>query len=214
MATDHAPARSTGSRVDLSPLDAQLQGKDISDGILSTQYYFATAEVSAQELLRLARTQQLLAEAKSSHRLNLYQKSVIGLPLLDERSRFTKFWRQLMMLIDLTYTTFYIPITLALYSRYGTTTREAMVLFTVDAVTGAFFAFNMVQQLHVRVRVAAGFYQLLVQYGQGIAYIYRQKGTFWLDLATTVPWMMQLVMPFLAPTPSRILASIMLMLRL
>lgn len=60
-------------------------GKDISDAILSTQYYFATAEVSAQELLRLARTQQLLAEAKSSHRLNLYQKSVFGLPLLDER---------------------------------------------------------------------------------------------------------------------------------
>jgi hypothetical protein len=51
----------------------------------------------------------------------------------------------------------------------------ARVLFAIDAVTGTFFAFNMVQQLHVRVRVAAGFYQLLVQYGQGIAYLYRVK---------------------------------------
>jgi len=40
------------------------------------------------------------------------------------------------------------------------------------------------------------------------------QGTFWLDLATTVPWLMQLVVPFLSPTPSRILTSIMLMLRL
>lgn len=35
------------------------------------------------------------------------------------RSRAVRWWGRLMLLVDLTYTTFYIPITLVLYERYN-----------------------------------------------------------------------------------------------
>jgi hypothetical protein len=41
------------------------------------------------------------------------------------RSRVSAAWLQLMMLIDLSYTTFYIPFTLVLFERYDEASRDA-----------------------------------------------------------------------------------------
>lgn len=40
------------------------------------------------------------------------------------RSRILSWWKRIMMFIDLTYTTFYIPLTLVMWERYQITYSE------------------------------------------------------------------------------------------
>lgn len=116
------------------------------------------------------------------------------------------------------------------------------MLFVVDVVTGFFFAANMLHALHVPARVCAGYYQLLVSNGWGVATLYRTKvcvrggcvamrawhttaadmlpcccqGTFWIDLATTLPWVMQLLAPAFSSNKAaaKSLLAVMMLLRL
>ena len=75
---------------------------------------------------------------------------------------------------------------------HATTTQQRSVI--VDLVAGGLFVADALVHLHSPYTATADYATTHVTTGAGVFYLYRTKGTFWVDLCAALPFFAQLVL--------------------
>ncbi|KXZ51272.1 hypothetical protein GPECTOR_13g759 [Gonium pectorale] len=116
-----------------------------------------------------------------------WTRSIFGLPLLRPYHPLCLFWMSVMMLVDLTWTAFGVPVNVAFCSiDYGATRKTACT--GTDLAFGLVYFLNLIFSFQMGVMVVNGHRKKAVMDGRRLAHYYIRHGRFVLDLAAAVPF--------------------------
>ncbi|GAB4813507.1 hypothetical protein N2152v2_000553 [Parachlorella kessleri] len=114
-------------------------------------------------------------------------RSIFGLPLLSCCTRWYRLWSMWILILDLTYSAFLLPISVG----FLVNDLEWTWACIVDLVAGVFFAAELVLGFHVTFVVRTGGRRREVMDGRHVALYYMRHGSFAQDLLSTLIWVVQ-----------------------
>ncbi len=150
-------------------LDAWLRGMPHGDGALPA--LDKTLEANGREFPALA------AAARRRPR-----PSLIRVRVFDPLSRFALFWGVATTVMDLTYTSFIVPLSIAFNSGYSITAFNVL-----DAIGNTLYLVDVVVEFQVGFIARWDTQRATVLDGPAAARFYIRHGTFWVDIAALVP---------------------------
>jgi len=115
-------------------------------------------------------------------------RSVCGIPVLDPRSPIVTVWSYIIMWVDLIYTAFLVPISVAFLA--GDTTSP---LAWIDFVAGLVFIASLGIGFHTGFIAQNNLQQAVVTNGRHVAKYYMTRGTFVIDLVSSLVYIIQMV---------------------
>ncbi|KAK9807740.1 hypothetical protein WJX72_007807 [[Myrmecia] bisecta] len=135
-------------------------------------------------------THNLEAQAAKDAQLRRQATSIFWLPLINPRKRSYVLWTNIILLIDLTYTAFLVPILVGF--------EVSAVNFGwgcyIDLIAGCFYAVELGLGFHVGFVGRYNMQRKVIMDGRGIAWYYLLKGSFAIDLLTTLAWLTQITL--------------------
>ncbi|KAG2496651.1 hypothetical protein HYH03_005471 [Edaphochlamys debaryana] len=115
----------------------------------------------------------------------LSTRSIFGLPLIQPFAPFALGWTCLMMIVDLTWTAFGVPINVAFCSvDYGHIHSSCTA---TDLTFGTIYFLNLLLSFQLGVMVVNGHRKKTCMDGPHVAIYYMRYGRFILDVAATIP---------------------------
>ncbi|KAG2496658.1 hypothetical protein HYH03_005478 [Edaphochlamys debaryana] len=112
-------------------------------------------------------------------------RSIFGLPLIQPFAPFALGWTCLMMIVDLTWTAFGVPINVAFCSvDYGNLHSSCTA---TDLTFGTIYFLNLLLSFQLGVMVVNGHRKKTCMDGRHVAMYYMRYGRFILDVAATIP---------------------------
>ncbi|KAK9804836.1 hypothetical protein WJX72_007920 [[Myrmecia] bisecta] len=137
-----------------------------------------------------ASTHNLEAQAAKDAQLRRQATSIFWLPLINPRKRSYVLWTNIILLMDLTYTAFLVPILVGF--------EVSAVNFGwgcyIDLIAGCFYAVELGLGFHVGFVGRYNMQRKVIMDGRGIAWYYVLKGSFFIDLLTTLAWLTQITL--------------------
>ena len=127
-----------------------------------------------------------LAAARSKPR-----RSIFGLPVIDPLSRFATIWGTITTGVDLVYTAFLVPLSLA-FNDYTTIN----MYWVYDFIGSAVYLLDILIEFHMGFQVRWDSSSLTITDGRLVAWNYFRHGTFWIDFIAALPLIGQLVLVF------------------
>ncbi|GBF92849.1 hypothetical protein Rsub_05468 [Raphidocelis subcapitata] len=157
-----------------------------ADADVLNVYRRRAADVSPGEFVWLARGERRPRRCVAG-------RSVLGLPVARRGAgRALRAWRGLMLALDLTYTALFLPTSMAL-----TDSMHSAVCWRVDMVAGAFFTADLLLALHLPWTITSCHQVARITNGAGILYLYRTKGSMFIDLLAVIPFVAQWFAPLI-----------------
>ncbi|KAK9836539.1 hypothetical protein WJX74_002745 [Apatococcus lobatus] len=117
------------------------------------------------------------------------KKSILGLPTRSPLSRPYKTWSSTLLLLDLTYTAFIIPLGVGFNSENNSWDWFGIV----DFIAGCFFATDLFLGFHIGFIATHNLRKRVVLDGRAVARYYTKHGSFAIDLMSTLVWIIEIV---------------------
>ncbi|KAK9809917.1 hypothetical protein WJX72_001723 [[Myrmecia] bisecta] len=130
---------------------------------------------------------------RHKHRVERYpsqksrQRSIFNLPILSPLSTFVQVWGALILVLDMTYTAFIVPISVAFQSSDLADSWAGCT----NLVTGAFYAVELALGFHIGFVGTHALTRRLIMDGKAVAWYYMRHGTFVVDCITVLAWLGQ-----------------------
>ncbi|GAX80759.1 hypothetical protein CEUSTIGMA_g8194.t1 [Chlamydomonas eustigma] len=145
------------------------------------------------------------------HMYNNVPKSVFGLPMIPSTSFFAYTWVTFMLLVDIFYTAFWVPINVAFCSvDYGALSDGCS---QVELIGGCVYFINMMLAFQFTIVLACGMRKVATSNGRVTAVTYMWHSVFWLDLLSVSPFI-YLVVILASGTPPTSWVTYLSLLRL
>ncbi|KAG7668893.1 hypothetical protein Ndes2437B_g06625 [Nannochloris sp. 'desiccata'] len=136
-----------------------------------------TVEVSRQQWAYFSSPSE--RNKKSPHSL---ERSIFGLPVLSPSSIWVTVWSIIIAIVDLTYTSFFVPISIAFDHIVPGSSWTWLTI--IDCVGTGFYLLDMFLEFHTGFIVKYDVHRLLVKRGRDVArqYVFQGSlGGFWVD---------------------------------
>ncbi|KAL4439851.1 hypothetical protein ABPG75_002852 [Micractinium tetrahymenae] len=117
-------------------------------------------------------------------------RSIFGLPMLSCRDRYYSFWVLFVLLLDLTYSAFLLPLSVGFQVNDLQWTWACFV----DLAAGCVFAVELFLGFHTSYMASNAGQHREVRGGRAVALYYVRYGSFWQDLISTGIWVTQIVL--------------------
>ncbi|KAG2485159.1 hypothetical protein HYH03_016049 [Edaphochlamys debaryana] len=115
------------------------------------------------------------------------RRSIYYLPVINPYNVFAVIWTFVILLLDLVYTAFWVPMNVAFCtSEYGNIHSGCTVS---DLVGGIFYFANCLLGFQIGVVATHGYRKRTVVDGRHVAWLYALYGRFWLDFVASVPFL-------------------------
>jgi CRP-like cAMP-binding protein len=115
------------------------------------------------------------------------ERSIFGLPILSPASIWVNIWSVIITIVDLTYTSFFVAISIAFDEIVPGSSWTWLTI--IDCVGTGFYIADMFLEFHIGFIVKFDVHRLVVKGGKDIARQYICQGNlngFWVDLAATL----------------------------
>ncbi|GFR48402.1 hypothetical protein Agub_g10296 [Astrephomene gubernaculifera] len=120
------------------------------------------------------------------------RKSVFGLKVIHPYNLFAVLWTVLILLLDLFYTAFWVPINVAFCTaEYGQLSSGCT---SSEFVGGMLYFINALVGFQIGVVATHGFRKRTVVDGRLVAWLYAWYGRFWLDFVGSVPFIVLVIL--------------------
>ncbi|KAG2455022.1 hypothetical protein HYH02_000847 [Chlamydomonas schloesseri] len=127
---------------------------------------------------------QELAEGRSPHFFS--RRSLLGLPMLHPYSRWSVAWRAAMLLFDLTFTAFWVPLNIGFcYGNYGNLDAPCT---QSDLAGGIVYVSNWLMGFLMGAVLSHGSKRTVCVDGRIVTYAYVAYGKFVMDLLASIPF--------------------------
>ncbi|KXZ51053.1 hypothetical protein GPECTOR_14g4 [Gonium pectorale] len=114
------------------------------------------------------------------------RRSVFGLPVIQPYNPFAVLWTMAILLLDLTYTAFWVPMNVAFCTaEYG---KLSSGCTSSDLAGGMLYFLNVLLGFQIGVVATHGYRKRTVVDGRLVAWLYARYGRFWLDFVASVPF--------------------------
>lgn len=110
-------------------------------------------------------------------------RSIFGLPMLADDSRYYVYWSSLIILIDATYTSLWVPVSAAFESAHFITSSTGALDFSM----GVIFLTDILMRFHMPIRLTGAFLGTTLHRGPVVARFYVLHGSFLVDFLAAVP---------------------------
>eukprot|EP00892_Ulva_mutabilis_P003592 jgi/Ulvmu1/1604/UM111_0033.1 len=110
-------------------------------------------------------------------------RSIFGLPMLPDDSRIYMYWSALIILIDATYTSLWVPVSAAFESAHFVTSPTGSLDFSM----GLLFLADILMRFHMPIRLTGSFLGTTLHRGNIVARFYVFNGSFIVDFLAAVP---------------------------
>ncbi|GIL64786.1 hypothetical protein Vafri_18662 [Volvox africanus] len=115
-----------------------------------------------------------------------YRSSIVGLPVLHPYSPLAVGWRCAMLLFDLSFTAFLVPLNVGFcFTSYGDLRRRCT---QSDLAGGIVYVINWIVGFHMGILAIDGTRKLVVRDGKSVAKLYVQHGKFIIDAFAAGPF--------------------------
>lgn len=184
------------ARVILTNLGCAFSGRRVEDSLSLTFYPPAgpsqdhntpfdpgrTVEVSKQQWNHFSSQSE-----KNKKIPSLRERSIFGLPVLSPSSIWVTVWSLIITIVDLTYTSFFVPISIAFDSIMPGSSWTWLT--TVDVIGTSFYVFDMFLEFQTGFIVKYDVHRLEVKRGRDVAKQYvlrRGLNGFWVDAVSII----------------------------
>lgn len=127
--------------------------------------------------------------ANTTNNSNRSNRSIFFLPLTTPWNTFIMIWTQVILLLDLTYTAFMLPILVG----FEVSDVDWGYGCIIDFVAGLFYAAEFLINFHVGFIGKNNTRRRLIMDGRAIAWFYIMKGHFFVDFLTVLVWIAQII---------------------
>lgn len=120
---------------------------------------------------------------------NLPRRAITGLPMLDPLGVVATTWGYWITFVDLTFTAFFVPLSLAFNYSMNNLTLSIM-----DMIGNVMYILDMIFNFHVGFIARSGLETVVILDGPTAAKQYIKHGSFMVDVLATVPAILQIIL--------------------